>query len=48
MYKLDEEDMFCADELRALGWEVEIRFTEDDAELPQIDDAETFGREVWS
>lgn len=48
MYKLDETDVEHAETLRALGWEVEVRFTEHDDELPQFDDAETFGREVWS
>lgn len=48
MYKLDENDAAHADDLRALGWEVEIRFTEHDDELPDFDDAETFGREVFS
>lgn len=47
MYKLDENDAEHAGALRALGWEVEIRFAEDAAELPDFDDAETFGREAW-
>ena len=48
MYKLDENDAQHAEALRALGWEVEIRFTDDDADLPNFDDAETFGAERWS
>ena len=48
MYKLDENDAPHAEELRALGWEVEIRFVEDDADLPDFDDAEAFGAERWS
>ena len=48
MYKLDEQDAQHAEELRALGWEVEVRFAETDDELPDFDDAETFGAERWS
>ena len=48
MYKLDENDAQHAEALRALGWEVEIRFTDDGADLPNFDDAETFGTEHWS
>jgi len=48
MYKLDETDAQHAEDLRALGWEVEIRFAEDTADLPDFDDAETFGSEHWS
>ncbi len=48
MYKLDERDAHLAEDLRALGWEVEIRFAEDDADIPDFDDAETFGVEHWS
>jgi mannose/fructose/N-acetylgalactosamine-specific phosphotransferase system component IIB len=46
-YKLDEQDAHHAEDLRALGWEVEVRFTETDDELPAFDDAETFGVEHW-
>ncbi len=48
MYKLDDNDAEHAEALRALGWEVEIRFAEDAAELPDFDDAEAFGSEHWS
>lgn len=48
MYKLDETDAEHAETLRALGWEVEIRFADDAADLPDFDDAETFGTEHWS
>lgn len=48
MYKVEENDAQFAEDLRALGWEVEVRFAEDDADLPQIDDAESFGAERWS
>lgn len=47
MYKLDENDAECAEALKALGWEVEVCFAESDEDLPQIDDAETFGAEHW-
>lgn len=48
MYKLDEADSRYAEDLRALGWEVEIFFADDDTDLPNFDDAETFGSEHWS
>ena len=48
MYKLNDTDAHYAEDLRALGWEVEVRFTEDDADLPDFDDAETFGEERWA
>ena len=48
MYKLDECDAHNAEDLRALGWDVEIRFSEHDDELPNVDDAETFDQDHWS